>query len=63
MLVLEHNLKARSESDKQDLDGVAKQANSAGELWAFPVVCFFDKAARQRNGFFGDLLVALVCVG
>jgi hypothetical protein len=29
MLVLEHNLKARSESDKQDLDGVTKQANSS----------------------------------
>jgi hypothetical protein len=65
MLVLEHNLKARSESDKQDLDGVTKQANSSGTP---SCLCTFRPFTLKRvkvegNGFIRDLLFALVCVG
>lgn len=52
MLVLEHNLKARSETGKQDLDGVAEQANSAGEQEIFPVSGFTNVSPQHNNGNF-----------
>ena len=56
MLVLEHNLQARSEGDKQDLEGVAEQANSAGKLVTFLAIWCFDAMSRLLS-----LLVVRTC--